>query len=67
MKILNKIDLTKDNETAYTTFFYHKFNKFVWEVKTNGEKCALSIMDELGINKEMKHSNTLPKYIQNKL
>jgi len=67
MKLLNKVDLTKDGEQKYTTYFYHKQNKFVWEVTTNGTKCALSIMDDLGINKQMKFSSSLPKYIKDNL
>jgi hypothetical protein len=67
MKILNKVDLTKENEPKYVTYFYHKFNKFVWEVTTNGTKCAPFIADELGINKDMKSSNNLPKYIKDNL
>jgi len=67
MKLLNKVDLTKDGEQKYTTYFYHKQNKFVWEVTTNGKKCALSIMDDLGINKQMKFSSSLPKYIKDNL
>ena len=67
MKLLNKVDLTKDGEQKYTTYFYHKQNKFVWEVTTNGTKCAPSIMDDLGINKQMKFSSSLPKYIKDNL
>lgn len=67
MKILNEIDLTKENEPKYITYFYHKLNKFVWKVTTNGNTCALSIMDELNINKQMKFSSSLPKYITNNL
>lgn len=67
MKYLNKVDLTKDGDEKYTTYFYHKYNKFVWEVVSNGEKCAISLAEELKINKEMKHGSKLPKYILNKL
>jgi hypothetical protein len=67
MKLLNKVDLTKENETKYITYFYHKHNKFVWEVTSNGTKCAISIAEELGINKQMKNSNKLPKYIKDNL
>ena len=67
MKILNKVDLTKENEPKYITYFYHKYNKFVWEVITNGEKCPISIASYLNINKDMKFSSSLPKYISNNL
>ena len=67
MKVLNKIDLTKDGEPKYTTYFYHKYNKFVFEVITNGESCAIIIAKECGINKNMKSGSKLPKYILNKL
>ena len=67
MKILNKVDLTKEGEPRYTTYFYHKYNKFVWEVVTNGKHCPVSIADECGINKDMKFGSKLPKYILNKL
>ena len=67
MKLLNKIDLTKEGEPKYIIYFYHKLNKFVWEVTTNGERCAIQVADDLGINKEMKHGYKLPKYISDKL
>lgn len=67
MKILTKTDLTKEGEPRYTTYFYHKYNKFVWEVVTNGESCAITIAEELGINKDMKFGSSLPKYITNNL
>jgi hypothetical protein len=67
MKLLNKVDTTKENEPKYVTYFYHKFNKFVWEVTTNGTKCAPAIADELGINKDMKFGSSLPKYITDNL
>lgn len=67
MKILQKIDLTKEGEPKYTTFFYHKFNKFVYEVTSNGESCPISLAEECGINRDMKFSNKLPKYILNNI
>ena len=67
MKYLNEIDLTEENEPKFITYFYHKYNKFVWKVTTNGESCAKSIAEKLKINKDMKHSNKLPKYISNNL
>ena len=67
MKYLNEVDLTKDGEPKYTTYFYHKYNKFVWKVVTNGTRCALVIRDELKINKDMKFGSSLPKYITNNL
>lgn len=67
MKILNKVDLTEEGEPRYITYFYHKYNKFVWEVVTNGNMCAKSIANECGINKDMKYGSKLPKYILNKL
>ena len=67
MKLLNKVDLTKDGEPKYTTYFYHKYNKFVWEAVTNGDACAISIAEECGINKDMKSGSKLPKYISSKL
>jgi N-acetylglucosamine kinase-like BadF-type ATPase len=67
MKILRKVDLTKEGEPRYTTYFYHKYNKFVFEVITNGDSCALSIAEKCGINKDMKFSSVLPKYIQRQI
>lgn len=67
MKLLNKVDLTKEGEAKYTTYFYHKNNKFVWEVMTNGGSCPVSIAKECGINKDMKFSHKLPKYILDNL
>lgn len=62
-KVLQKIDLTKEGEPQYTIYFYHKFNKFVYEVITNGNMCPVSIADECGISRDMKSHHTLPKYI----
>jgi len=67
MKILNKVDLTKEGESRYITYFYHKYNKFVWEVITNGKQCAPAIAKELNINSAMKFGTKLPKYITEKL
>jgi hypothetical protein len=67
MKILNQFDLTEQGEPKYITYFYHKYNKFVWKVTTNGKDCAITIAENLGINKQMKSSHTLPKYILNSL
>mgnify|MGYP003151298124 CR=1 FL=1 len=67
MKILNNIDLTKEGEPKYITYFYHKYNKFVWKVITNGNACPLGIAEEVGINKDMKFGSSLPKYILNAL
>lgn len=67
MKTLNKIDLTKEGEPKYITYFYHKYNRFVFEVTSNGKKCASSLMDEVGINKAYKFNSKLPKYIKDKL
>lgn len=66
-KLLNKVDISGNSKEKYTTYFYHKYNKFVWEVVSDGTKCPLSIMDEVGINKQMKFSHKLPKYISNNL
>lgn len=67
MKILNKVDLTNEGDEKHIIYFYHKYNKFVWEVTSNGKECAISIAEKCGINKEMKYSMSLPKYIKNKL
>ena len=67
MKTVKKIDLTKEGEPRYTTYFYHKDSEFVWEVVTNGKHCPLSIADECGIHKDMKSDSKLPKYILDKL
>ena len=67
MKILNEVDLTKEGEPKFITYFYHKYNKFVWKVITNGTECAVSIGKGLKINKDMKFGAKLPKYISNNL
>lgn len=67
MKTLKEIDLTKQGEPTYITYFYHKDYKIVFKVITNGNDCAIGIARECGINKNMKFSNKLPKYIINSL
>ena len=62
-RTLKKIDLTKDGDPKYTTFFYNKNDSFVYEVVSDGCMCAISIAEKCSINKSMKHSTKLPKYI----
>ena len=64
---LRKIDLTKEGEPKYTTFFYHKNSKVAFEVKGNGYTCAISLLDELGLSRDFKFGTSLPKYILKQL
>ena len=67
MKNLITLDLTKEGEPTYTTFFYHKDYDNVYKVVSNGLSCAIALRDECGLDKALKHGTTLPKYILNKL
>ncbi len=67
MKTLTTIDLTKEGEPTYKTYFYHKLSSKVYEVITNGYACTASIRCECGISKDLNWGSTLPKYILKQL
>lgn len=67
MKVLKTIDLTKEGEPKYTTYFYNKNIQEVYQVISNGYSCAISLMDECGLGRAFKFGSCLPKYILNDL
>lgn len=60
---LTKIDLTKEGNDKYTTYFYHKQSNDVYEVISDGTECAISLAVKNNISRSMSWSNKLPKYI----
>lgn len=67
MKKLQVIDLTKDGEDKYTTYFYHKNLDTVYKVITNGSSCVAGTRKDLGFDRNINHGSTIPNYIQKKL
>lgn len=66
MKILVEINTAKENEEKYTTYFYHKYNKFVYKITHGGGagNCVASLRKEYDINSGMLSNSKLPKYIE---